>query len=150
MNRWVRLVAAVVISFLPTLSQLAGRPDAWFAALAKPSWNPPNWVFGPVWTTLYLMIGVALWLYWESGRATRQGFVLFALHLALNALWTVFFFGAHSPGLALIDIALLCIVVIALIATFWRARPASGALLVPYLGWLLFASALNWWIWSNN
>ena len=120
-------------------------PGEWYAQLRKPAWNPPNWIFGPVWTALYLMMAIAAWLVWKRGgfAAQRRALGLFLLQLFFNALWSPLFFGAHRPGLALVDIGLLWLALLATGLAFWRVRPLAGALLAPYLAWVTFAAALN-------
>jgi tryptophan-rich sensory protein len=117
-------------------------PGAWFAGLAKPGFNPPAWLFAPVWTVLYILIGVAGWRVW---RRDRGGWPigLWWTQLALNFLWTPLFFGAHQVGLALLDIVLLLAVIVAFIATAWRQDRAAAWLFVPYAAWVAFASVLN-------
>lgn len=124
----------------------------WYAALQKPAWTPPNWVFGPVWTMLYVMMAVAAWLVW-GGRGDHQVALplsLFAVQLALNVAWSGLFFGLRSPGAAFADIVLLGGAIVATLVSFWRVRAAAGVLLAPYLAWVLFASALNLAIWRLN
>jgi tryptophan-rich sensory protein len=135
----------LVLSFSPSLTGLLFPPGGWYAALAKPSWTPPGWLFGPVWTLLYFSMAVAAFLVWRrpASRARTRALVLFGVQLGLNALWTPLFFGAHLPGLALAEIVLLDVAVVATLFAFWRLRRAAGALLVPYLAWSLFATALN-------
>ncbi len=126
--------------------------DGWYAALQKPSWNPPAWVFGPAWTLLYLSMAVAAWLVWREGGWKAQGRALglFLVQWALNALWTPLFFGLHQPGLAFAEITILWLVLAATLAAFWRINKVAGALLVPYLAWVSFAAALNFTIWRLN
>lgn len=127
-------------------------PDEWYRGLAKPSWNPPNTIFAPVWTLLYLLMAVAAWLVW-SRHGVSGAFLplaLFILQLLLNAGWTWFFFGRHRPDLALVDILVLWIVLLATLISFWQLEALAGALLLPYLAWVSFASALNWVIWQKN
>jgi benzodiazapine receptor len=127
-------------------------PDAWYQRLNKPTWNPPNWIFAPVWTVLYLLMAAAAWLVWRR-YGLAGAFLplsLFVLQLALNSAWTWLFFGLHRPQAALLDIGLLWAVVLATVITFWDLAPLAGALLVPYLLWVSFASALNWAIWRRN
>lgn len=128
------------------------RPGEWYAALQKPLWNPPGWIFGPVWTALYTMMAVAAWLVWKrSGfKAHRVALALFLTQLLLNALWSPLFFGLHSPGLAFADILLLWGALLATLVAFWKVSAAAGALLVPYLVWVTFAAALNGTLWSLN
>lgn len=144
-QRLVAFVALVTLSFTPGLTGLLFPPGAWYGALAKPSWTPPNWLFGPVWTLLYLTLAVAAFLVWRlrPSRQRRVALTLFVVQLALNALWTPLFFGAHRPALALAEIVLLDLAVAATLVAFWRLRRSAGALLVPYLAWLFFATALN-------
>lgn len=127
---------------------LAARVPDTYANLESPSWAPPAWVFGPVWTVLYICIGLAGWLAWRAG-AGRMPLGLWGLQLALNVVWTPIFFGLGLRGLALIDIVALLIVVAATMIAFLRVKPAAGWLLAPYLAWVSFATALNaayWWL----
>jgi tryptophan-rich sensory protein len=127
-------------------------PGAWYADLAKPAWTPPNAVFGPVWTALYVLMGVAAWLVWRrggfSGAPVALG--LFLAQLVLNALWSVLFFGLHLPGAAFAEILVLWAAILATTILFWRVQPAAGALLLPYLLWVGFAAALNLQLWRLN
>lgn len=129
-------------------------PDAWYAALLKPTFNPPAWLFGPVWTALYLMMAVALWLVRRDRDAEpaqrRRATVLFAVQFVLNLLWTPLFFGLRSPGLAFVDICLLWIALLTTMLAFGRMRPLAGYLLLPYLLWVSFALVLNGTIWLMN
>jgi len=128
-------------------------PDAWFAALLKPTWNPPSWLFGPVWTVLYISMAVALWLVRrepESEGMRKRALVLFVIQFALNLLWTPLFFGLHSPGLAFVEICLLWIALLSTMLAFGRVRPLAGYLLLPYLLWVSFALVLNGTIWLMN
>jgi tryptophan-rich sensory protein len=124
----------------------------WYAGLNQPSFRPPDWLFGPVWTTLYAMMAIAAWLAWRAaGPARRAGVMgLFLLQLAVNALWPPIFFGAHLLLVGLIDIVLLWLALAATIVKFWRIRPVAGMLLLPYLAWVSFASVLNAAIWRLN
>ena len=124
---------------------IASQPGEWYAALSKPSWNPPNWVFGPVWTTLYVMMGVAAALAWpgRATRAGRAGFLLFGLQLALNALWSWIFFRWHRLDLAFVELTVLWVTILGTIIAFRRIRPLAGHLLLPYLAWVTFAGVLN-------
>ena len=127
-------------------------PGEWYASLAKPSWNPPSAVFAPVWSILYLSMGVAAWLVWRQAgfEGAKLALGLFAGQLVLNALWSWLFFGRQLPGIALIDIlALWCSIVAFLLATRRSNSPAFW-LFVPYLLWVSFATALNLQIWRLN
>jgi translocator protein len=136
------------------LSALAAGGDfvSYFDALRKPPGTPPPAVFGPAWTILYLLMAVAVWLVWREGltRQTALALGLFAAQLALNFAWSLIFFGQHRAGAALLEIAVLWLVILATIILFWRVRPVAGALLVPYLGWVSFAAYLNAGIWRLN
>ncbi len=126
--------------------------NSWYAALNKPPLTPPGWVFSPAWMVLYASIAVAIILYYSSPnkRQVARTSVLLALHLATNFAWTYLFFGLRSPALALADIVVLDVTLVLLIPRFWRARPAAGALLIPYLAWVLFATYLNYGIFRLN
>jgi len=126
--------------------------DGWYAGLLKPSWNPPAWLFGPVWILLYVMMAVAAWLVWREGGWKEQGRVLgwFFLQWLLNALWTPLFFGLHRPGLAFAEIIALWLTLATTLVSFWRVRTTAGILLVPYLAWVTFAAILNFTIWRLN
>lgn len=126
--------------------------QSFYADLVQPSWAPPPWLFGPVWTTLYLMMGLAAWLAWREGPSPAVGRALrvYAVQLVLNGLWTWIFFAWRQGGLALAEILLLWALILATIVLFWRIRPIAGALLIPYLAWVSFASALNAALWLAN
>ena len=127
-------------------------PGEWYAGLQKPSWNPPNWIFGPVWTALYTIMAIAAWLIWKRGGFAGQNVALslFLAQLLFNALWSPLFFGLRQPALAFADILLLWLTLLGTVAAFWKVRPLAGALLVPYLAWVAFASALNFALWRLN
>ncbi|WP_035612752.1 TspO/MBR family protein [Haloferula sp. BvORR071] len=135
----------------PALGAFA-MPDTWYASLQKPSWNPPAWLFGPVWTALYITMAVAAWLVWRRGGFALQRVPLtwFLVQLALNAAWTPLFFGLHRPDLAFADIVLLWLAIIVTITVFRRVHRGAGWLLVPYLAWVSFASVLNFTLWRMN
>ena len=124
----------------------------WYAELAKPSWTPPGWLFGPVWTVLYVMMAVAAWLVWRQAGTAEVGLALalFAVQLALNGLWSPVFFGLRNPGLGFGVIVLLWLAIVGTMATFWRVKPAAAWLLAPYLAWVTYASALNFAVWRMN
>ena len=126
--------------------------DGWYAGIQKPSWNPPPWIFGPVWSVLYGMMGVAAWLVWKKGGWRQQKRVLgiFLLQLALNALWTPLFFGMHWIGIAFAEIILLWFAIATTLIAFTRVRKDAGALFVPYLLWVSFAAMLNFTLWRMN
>jgi translocator protein len=127
-------------------------PGAWYAQLDKPSWNPPGWIFGPVWTALYTMMAIAAWLVWRRGgfAGAPVALALFGAQLVLNAMWSWLFFGLHRPALALVDIVALLVAIAATIVAFWQHSRPAALLLVPYLGWVGFATALNLTLWRLN
>lgn len=125
---------------------------SWYPALRKPSWTPPDRVFGPVWTVLYLCMATAGFLAWRkalSGGA-KWPMVLFAAQLVLNAAWSWVFFGLRQPGWAFVELVALWAAIAATTVALWRISAAAGALFVPYLLWVSFAGALNWAIWRAN
>jgi tryptophan-rich sensory protein len=125
----------------------------WYPTLAKPPFNPPPWVFGPVWTLLYLMMGVAAFLVWQRGwndEAVRAALALFLVQLALNGLWSVLFFGMRAPGWAFAEIIVLWLSIAATVILFWRIVAAAGMMLLPYAAWVGFAAVLNGSIWLLN
>jgi translocator protein len=148
----IGLVAWLAVALVPSLAGILVRPGAWYAQLDKPAWTPPSWVFGPAWTTLYTLMGIAAWLVWmrPASPARRVALTVFFVQLVLNAIWTPLFFSARLPGAALIDIILLWLAIVATILLFWRVRPLAGALLIPYILWVSFAAALNFAIWRLN
>ncbi len=127
-------------------------PGEWYATLKKPAWNPPGWVFGPVWSALYTMMAVAVWLVWRQGGFARQSrpLGLFLAQLVLNAAWTPLFFGLHRPGLAFAEILLLWLAIAWTITAFWPVHRVAAWLLVPYLAWVSFAAVLNGTLWRLN
>ena len=149
---WLALIGWILLCFGAAASGAAFPPGEWYLSLTKPSWNPPGWIFGPVWTTLYVMMGVSAWLVWrrEGFRAQRGPLTWFLIQLALNAAWTPLFFGLHRLGLAFAEMLLLwCAIVATLLAFRSVSRPAA-ALLVPYLAWVSFAACLNFTLWRLN
>lgn len=124
----------------------ASSVGTWYAALAKPAFNPPNWVFGPVWTSLYILMAIAAWRVYRAsaGRARRAALRLYAAQLALNLGWSLLFFGLRQPPLALAELAVLIAAVLGTTVLFWRVDRPAGLLLIPYLLWISFAFLLNW------
>jgi tryptophan-rich sensory protein len=124
--------------------------DGWYATLTKPSFNPPNEIFGPVWTALYVLIGVAAWRVWRCISLNNKAMLLFFVQLALNFAWSFIFFEAHAIALALAEIVLLLLLILATMAAFWRIDRFAGLLFVPYAAWVAFATALSAAIWQLN
>lgn len=149
---WLALPGWLLLCFAAPALAFAARPDGWYAALAKPAWNPPAWLFGPVWTILYVLMAVAAWLVWRRGgwAAQRGPLARFVVQLALNALWTPLFFGLHRIDLALLEIVVLWVAIIATIAGFRRVSRVASWLLAPYLAWVSFAAFLTFTLWQLN
>jgi len=126
--------------------------EVWYAGLNKPTWNPPNWIFAPVWTTLFAMMGVSAWLVWRTTGFSKGRFPLswFGIQLALNVGWSILFFGCQRPGFALIEILLLWLAIAITTNLFLRHSKFAAGLMMPYLCWVSFATVLNFAIWSLN
>ena len=139
----VCLLAGIIGSYFTT-----PNIATWYASLQKPFFSPPSWVFAPVWTTLYILMGIALWLVWREWKSTenrnaRLAFTLFFTQLGLNVLWSFLFFGLRSPLAGMIGIIVLWIAILATIVVFFRISRTAGLLLIPYIAWVTAASALN-------
>lgn len=143
-------------------SQLAGIIGAlftarsvqtWYTTLQKPSFNPPSWLFGPVWTVLYLLMGIAAYLVWAKGwtvPGVKTALFVFALQLVLNSLWSILFFGVRQPGWAFMEIVVLWAAIAVTIVLFWNISRTAAFLLVPYILWVSFAAVLNYSLWRLN
>ena len=142
----------LAVTFLASATAVFVKTDGWYAELDKPLWNPPGWVFGPIWTALYFMMAVSAWLVWQRGdlKAQRIPLAFYLVQLALNALWTPLFFGIQRPGLAFAEILVLLVAIFFTLVAFWKARRIAGILLVPYALWTIFAAVLNFTIWRMN
>jgi tryptophan-rich sensory protein len=151
-NQWLMLAGFLVVAFGAAAlggATTAGSVRDWYPTIAKPSWNPPGWVFGPVWTVLYALMAVAAWLVWR--RAGWCGALAWwTVQLALNAAWSPLFFGLHRIDLALVDIVALWAAIVGTTVAFWKVSPLAGGLFVPYLAWVSFAAVLNFTIWRLN
>jgi len=153
-KQFIGLVAWLVICFVAAgLGSAASvQAGSFYMELVRPDWAPPPSIFGPVWTALYATMGVAAWLVWRLNgfRFARTALALFLVQLLLNALWSWLFFAWHLGALAFTEILLLWVLIVATLINFWRIQPLAGALLVPYLLWVSFASALNYSVWKLN
>ncbi len=152
MKNWKILAGCIALAFLPSLSGIVSKPDEWYRGLEKPPGNPPSWVFAPVWTTLYLMMGVAHYLYTtsQSTDEKRAGHALYAGQLLLNGTWTLVFFGAKAPCAALANIMALWVMILFTMREFNSKAPRAAKLLIPYLLWVSFATYLNLEICRRN
>ena len=126
--------------------------DGWYAGIEKPSFNPPNWIFGPVWSLLFFLMAVAAWLVWRrfGFAGAKAALTVFVVQLIANVVWSILFFGLHSPAMGFGWICLLWLLIAATIGLFWQRSRLAGGLLIPYLAWVSFASVLNFWIWKLN
>lgn len=156
MSNIVKLIISIaiplVVGFTAGFFTTTG-PGSWYQTIQKPSWNPPSWVFAPVWTTLYVLMGVALFLIWkneENAFVKRYAITLFAVQLVLNFFWSFIFFRLEEPGWAFAEIILLWVFILATIFSFARVNTLAAWLLVPYISWVSFASILTYTIWTMN
>ncbi|HEY0917105.1 MAG TPA: TspO/MBR family protein [Solimonas sp.] len=153
-HQFLGLVAWLLLAGLAAAVGAVASADAarFYTQLQQPSWAPPAAVFGPVWSLLYLLMGIAAWLVWRGGPRSgrQQALGLFSAQLAVNALWSWLFFAWHRGALALADVLLLWILLAATLVAFWRLRPLAGLLLLPYLAWVSFAALLNAVVWHLN
>lgn len=145
----IKFIVSVAVPLLcGFLGSLATRPaiETWYAGLTKPGFSPPNWLFGPAWTLLYILMGIAAFLVWNRGLdapGVKPALVLFLVQLVLNLAWSFIFFAGRSPTWGFVEILVLWVAIVATMVQFFRVTPAAGWLLVPYIGWVTFASALN-------
>ena len=153
---WTALAASIVICSMAGAIGSVFTFDAipvWYASLAKPPFSPPNWIFGPVWTSLYILMGISAYLIWQKGWANkpvRAAITLFGAQLSLNTIWSILFFGMRSPSLGFAGIVLLWISIVLTMRDFHRLDRRAAYLLVPYILWVSFASILNFAIWMLN
>ncbi len=161
MSKPVKLIASILLAELAgIIGSIFTTPSIpnWYAGLVKSPLNPPGWVFGPVWTTLFALMGIAFFLVWSSyasadeakRKKIKVAMIIFGVQLVLNTLWSIIFFGLHSPGGALVEIVFLWIAIFATIISFSKVRKAAAWLLVPYILWVSFAIFLNYSIWRLN
>lgn len=154
-KQWIGLPVFLIVCLgAGGLGAIATTPEieGWYKTIAKPAWNPPDSVFGPVWTTLFIMMAIAAWLVWTKAgfKDASMPLSLFGLQLGLNSAWSWIFFGLHQPGWAFVDILILWLAILLTSIAFFRRSAAAGWLLVPYLAWVSFASVLNFTIWRFN
>ena len=146
------LAGWLVLCFSATSLGAFFMPGEWYTMLKKPSWNPPAWIFGPVWSSLYTMMAVAAWLVWKRGgfAAQRRPLRLFLVQLALNGAWSPLFFGLHWPGVAFAEILLLWLAIVTTLTAFRPVSRVAAWLLAPYLAWVTFAAVLNFMLYRLN
>ena len=155
-KQFAGLVAWLILAFAAAAVGAVASVQAasFYSQLARPSWAPPPGVFGPVWSVLYTLMGVAAWLVWrqpqENGQRHTVPIALFVAQLLVNALWSWLFFAWHLGGAAFADVLVLLALIAATITAFWCVRPLAAILLLPYFAWVGFASALTWSVWQSN
>jgi len=152
-NKLYKLLISIIICELAgvvgsvfTISQI----NKWYIHLNKPSFNPPNWIFGPVWTTLFVLMGISLYLVWQENKKKKKAIIIFAVQLLLNILWSIIFFGMHSPSVAFFELLMLWFAIVFTIINFYRVSKIASLLLLPYILWVSFAGILNLFIWILN
>ncbi len=153
---FVRLIVSIIICQLAgIIGSFFTAPNipTWYAAVNKPWFNPPNWVFAPVWTTLFVLMGISLYLIWEKGiekKDVRMAVAVFGIQLLFNIIWSVLFFGFQNPMLAFVEIIILWLSILATIVLFYKLSKPAALMLVPYIAWVTFAAVLNYYIWILN
>jgi tryptophan-rich sensory protein len=155
-NDLLKLILSIIIcqaaGFIGSIFTSRSIPT-WYASLKRPSFAPPNWVFLPVWITLFVLMGVSLYLVWRMlsrGQKVRTALILFAVQLVLNMLWSILFFGLQSPFAAFIEIVVLWMAILLTIIAFIRVSTAAAVLMIPYILWVSFAAVLNFFFWKLN
>ena len=156
LNSVIKLIVSILVSFaaggISSLFTFKAIPT-WYAGLKKPPYTPPNWAFGPVWTTLYILMGISVFLVWQKGLATNGAllaFILFWIQLTVNAVWSIIFFGMKSKGGGVITIIVLWLLIMATMIASFRVSGWAGTLLIPYIVWVSIASYLNIGVWLLN
>lgn len=156
MKNWLKLVISLA---LPQVAGLTGAlftetgEGSWYRTIQRPEWNPPGWVFGPVWTALYILMGIAFYIVWKSSadeKIKRPAMVFWVLQLVFNLCWTLIFFYAHEIGYAFAEIVVLWLLILITIFLFARISKLAAWLLVPYISWVSFAAMLTYTIWQLN
>lgn len=152
---WISFVLFILLCFIVEVVASLWTKETvstWYPTLAKPSWTPPAWIFGPVWTCLYIMIAISGWLIYRAEYSPDRtiALMLYGGQLTLNFIWSFLFFSLRSPTLGLIDIVLLCLLITLTIIKTWAVRPLASLLLIPYLVWVIYATSLNAGIWLLN
>lgn len=156
MNNAVKLVLSIavpqIVGIVSGLATVQGTRE-WYPTLVKPSFTPPSWIFGPVWTLLYIMMGLAAFLVWKKGVhifGVKTALLLFLIQLCLNGAWSLLFFGMRAPGIAFAEILVLWCAIAATVVAFFRQDKRAGGLLIPYWAWVSFAAVLNFSFWGLN
>lgn len=151
MNKWIKLIIAILVcQSAGVFGSLFTSPSigTWYAELEKPFFTPPNWAFGPVWITLFTLMGISLYLVWN--KRDKVSISIFGVQLFLNALWSLLFFGLQNPFYGLVEIVILWFVILLTIVKFYKIDKRAGIILIPYILWVSVAAALNYYIWVLN
>ena len=153
MNKWVKLIVSILICQIAgIIGSIFTTPSitTWYADLQQPAFSPPNWVFGPVWITLYTLMGISLYLVWNKKNNVKIPLTLFFIQLILNSIWSIIFFGLQNSFYALIEIIILWIAILLTIISFYKISKKASLLLIPYIIWVTLAAILNYYIWVLN
>ena len=153
MNKWIKLIVSILICQIAgIIGSIFTTPSitTWYADLQQPAFSPPNWVFGPVWITLYTLMGISLYLVWNKKNNVKIPLTLFFIQLILNSIWSIIFFGLQNPFYALIEIIILWITILLTIISFYKISKKASLLLLPYIIWVTVATTLNYYIWILN
>jgi tryptophan-rich sensory protein len=154
MKKFIKLLICIIvcqaaggIGAIFTMPAISG----WYRSLQKPFFNPPDWIFSPVWIFLFLLMGISLYLVWDRGaRENKKSIFIFGVQLVLNIFWSIIFFGLKSPGFAFLEIIILWLAILATIISFYKISKTAGLLLIPYILWVSFALILNLFLWRLN
>jgi len=148
---WKLLVSIIVCEFAGVVGSVftISEINGWYKGLNKPNFNPPGWIFGPVWTALFVLMAISLYLVW-SKKITLKNIIIFSIQLILNVLWSLIFFGAHSPSVAFFELLMLWFAIVFTIINFYKVSKTAALLLLPYILWVSFAGVLNYFIWILN
>jgi len=153
MNKWIKLIVSILICQIAgIIGSIFTTPSitTWYADLQQPAFSPPNWVFGPVWITLYTLMGISLYLVWNKKNNVKIPLTLFFIQLILNSIWSIIFFGLQNSFYALIEIIILWIAILLTIISFYKISKKASLLLIPYIIWVTLAAILNYYIWVLN
>jgi len=151
-NLFKLLISIIICELAGVVGSVFTMPEigSWYKSLNKPSFNPPNWIFGPAWTIIFVLMGISLYLVWQAKGKKKKAIVIFAVQLLLNIFWSALFFGFHSPFFALIEIIFLWLAILWTIVKFYKISKTASYLLFPYILWVSFAAFLNLFIWVLN
>lgn len=154
MKNFIKLLISIIVCQVAgVIGAIFTTPaiSGWYKSLQKPFFNPPNWIFSPVWIFLFLLMGISLYLVWDRGvRENKKAIIIFGVQLVLNIFWSIIFFGLKSPGFAFLEIIILWLAILTTIISFYKVSKTAGLLLIPYILWVSFALILNFFLWQLN